>query len=316
MKRSIQKKITILSCALLLSLFAENSSLAQKQSKKKKNKESQIANNDASAAELAALLGISSAEKKVAPSEKTDSSFAVAGPKNKISEATENTVMKKEIQDSIKPETLLNQFPSKETSEVSQLDAQNKWFFMTAIVMLIGLGVLYLKKTKGNKFLFGNEEKPLKNLASLSLGPKRSIFLLDVMGENILVSSCDKGIQFLSKVGQPATKVQKNLSESTEMLPQTTEVNAQRQKLSSAPSSPAEQLLRNFAMEDEIEKPNVKIKSISSESKTLVKEPLSEREQVAQEFTQFMVQAQKERSEITKPEHISDNEKLRWLNAI
>ena len=83
--------------------------------------------------------------------------------------------------------------------------------FLLVIFALMILFFFVLKRVKGGSFAMG--KYPLmKNLATLSLGPKRSLALIEICDQWILVGAGSENISLISKVDKPSDFSQLNNS--------------------------------------------------------------------------------------------------------
>jgi len=80
----------------------------------------------------------------------------------------------------------------------------NLWKYVSSLgffFALLGVGSYFmLKFKKNNNFLNPKSDKPLQIIYSLSLSPKRQILLLKIREQEVLVSSTEQGITFLSDI--------------------------------------------------------------------------------------------------------------------
>ena len=72
-----------------------------------------------------------------------------------------------------------------------------------AMFALMILFLFIVKRAKGGSFSMG-KSPVLKNIATLSLGPKKSLALIEVYGQWILVGVGSENISLISKMDKPS----------------------------------------------------------------------------------------------------------------
>ena len=79
--------------------------------------------------------------------------------------------------------------------------------FLLAMFALMILFFFIIKRVKGGTFAMG-KYPVMKNLATLSLGPKRSLALIEVCDQWLLVGVGTENISLISQIDKPSDEVQ------------------------------------------------------------------------------------------------------------
>ena len=79
--------------------------------------------------------------------------------------------------------------------------------FLLVMLALMILFIFIIKRLKGGSFAMG-KYPVMKNLATLPLGPKRSLSLIEVCDQWILVGVGSENISLISKIDKPSDESQ------------------------------------------------------------------------------------------------------------